>query len=175
MNVWFQVSVGYVSRGSEGGCPPSTSTSTPPLSLPLLIPWHEPHFRRHGCTRTAAVLHDSIPTCCSSTTTAYTGTTDRQTLIFAAATTCSSAATIQTGSHVSPSLPFALCRHQYRSLAIVQRQKGHQEAELCSPPPPPSRFRSSPILQTSVSFRPSLLLNSHPACRRSISTASRDR
>ncbi|TMS12080.1 RalBP1-associated Eps domain-containing protein 1 [Larimichthys crocea] len=45
VNVCVQVSVGYVSRGSEGGSASSTSTPTPPLSLTLLVSRHEPHLR----------------------------------------------------------------------------------------------------------------------------------
>lgn len=76
---------------------------------------------------------------------------------------------------------FPLCRHQYPSPGIAQRQTGQQwrgqqqEEELCSVPPPLSRSHSSPTLQTLVSFRPSLPQNSHPACQRSTSTASQDR
>lgn len=84
--VCVQVSVGYVSRGPEGGCPTAASTPPPPLSLSLLVSRHEPHLRRHVCTRTATVLYDSVPTCCASPTAAHTGMRKNQNLLHIPAT-----------------------------------------------------------------------------------------
>lgn len=179
ITVCVQVSVWYVSRGSEGGGPSSPSTPPSPLSLPLLVSGHEPHLRCHYNRRTTTTLHDSLPACCASSTAADTGQTDADRK-FESDFLCNlcvinpvlTAATV--GSEIVV-LCAPLHRHQYHTPGIVWRQRLYQEAGRCSPPPPLSRFLSSPTSQTSVSFRPSLLLNSLPVCPRSTNTARRDR
>ena len=76
INVCVQVSVGYVSRTSESDGPASPSTPASPLSLPLLISGHEPHLRRYVCHGTTTILYDSLPACCASSTSTYTGETE---------------------------------------------------------------------------------------------------
>lgn len=162
----FQVSVRNVSRRLEGRGTAPTSTSPPPVSFSLLVPRHEPHLRRHIYSRTATIFCNSLPTGRPPTAAAHTG------LIAPAATS-------HTCDHVQetlPTPPFFLCRHRYPLLGIAQRRMvQQQQEELCSAPPPLSRSLSNPTLQTLVSFRPLLPLNSHPACQKLISTVSQDR
>ena len=70
-----QVSVGVVSRDSEGGGPSSPSPPASRLSLSLLVSGHESNLRRRVGPGTAA-LHDSLPAGCASSTAAYTGQTE---------------------------------------------------------------------------------------------------
>lgn len=158
LNVSMQVSVWYISRGSEGGRPPSSSTATPPVSFPFLVPRYEPFLCHHIRTRTAAVIYDRSPAGCAPSTAAHTGNMGAT----ARASFC----------NASPYSLFPLCRHQCHTPDTVQKQRVHREVEGCSPPPRHNRFHSSPILQTSVSFRPLLPLSNHPACQRLIYTVS---